>query len=51
MGHREEFIRFHKAKRSEAAKIARHVRVHLESQDTQREKDEARVSSLSLNCL
>lgn len=43
IGHRDEFIRFHKAKRSEAAKMARLVKAFIDSQDTQREKDEARV--------
>jgi hypothetical protein len=51
LGHRDEFLRFHKSKRSECAKLGRAVRAQLESVETKKEKQEGKAEARRLQAL
>lgn len=51
MAHRDEFVRFHKARKVDMARVARSVRLHVESGDARREREEARAEERRLKAL
>jgi SNF2 family DNA or RNA helicase len=51
LAHRDEFVRFHRIKRMDAARAARAVRVSIDSAETQKEKLEARAEQRRLQAL
>lgn len=51
LGHRDEFLRFHKAKRTECARLGRAVRQQLESAETKKEKQEGKAEARRLQAL
>lgn len=51
INHREEFLKFHKGKRMDAAKTARAVKLRMESLEKGREKEDLRSESRRLQAL
>jgi SNF2 family DNA or RNA helicase len=51
LGHRDEFLRFHKAKRADCAKLGRAVRQQLESLESKKEKEEGKAEARRLQAL
>lgn len=51
LAHRDEFVRYHKARKVDIARIARSVKLHVESGDARREREEARAEERRLKAL
>lgn len=51
LSHRDEFLRFHRAKRSDCAKLGRAARQQLESVETKKEKQEGKAEARRLQAL
>ena len=49
--HREEFIRFHKVKRLESAKVAKAIKVHIETAEQRKEREDLRAEGRRIQAL
>lgn len=51
LAHRDEFVRFHKAKKVDIARIARSMKAYVENEDARKEKEEAKAEERRLRAL